>query len=416
MLCYFYNVYSLLFYTQPYVSLICRRSAQKIRIVWHTIIRIDYPMSRACLLSLSLFVAIFPVSANFVDASQLYQSIKPSLCLVVGLDQHKKRLGLGSGFVLNREGQVVTNEHVIAQASSVVVECNGEKSAVTELQQSSAGVDLVVLSTTLKKPTPLSLSKQDLTQPGALVFILGNPHGLSASISAGIVAGVREFDGHSYVQLSGSINPGNSGGPVINQRGQVVAISTLKLMNAEAIGFALPVSYLKQLQQQKKGEVPLPGPNSDSPVATETVEQSLTFRGLSFGVQCSELKSKGLLFEHIRLEQDSNQLLSGLMQPLIGVDTNIFYRCKNGVFVEGMYGLMPSQLTSVLQALTKKYGSPKRQKTSMVSEEHRWQPVEGYQIKLTVTGNNYVLKYTHHQLIALMDTLQQMAAIEGGEL
>ena len=371
-----------------------------------------------CSIVMSL-VLVFSVKAlaTSVDTVKLYQNIEPSLCIVLALDASKRRLGMGSGFVLNAQGHVVTNAHVLGQAHSVVVECNGEKASVIGIATSADSQDVVILDTTLRAPNPIKSLGKSRPKTGTLVFVLGNPHGLSSTITPGIVSGYREFEGHPFVQLSAAINPGNSGGPVVDQQGRVIGIATLKLLNAEGIGFAVPSSAIRAVEWHSVDKV-LGDSSANHNITSDQsmVANDIKFRDIAFGTRCKELQLNDYLLAHVSIDENSNQLLSGVSQSLMGIETDVYYRCKNGVFVEGIYGLMPNQLDSVLAALTTKYGKGTQQKRSLVSRDYRWQPTRGYEIKLSVSRNNFVLKYTHLNMIKLIERTQQMAAIASGEL
>lgn len=367
------------------------------------------------LVSMLTFWLVFSATASPIDASQIYIKAKDALCLVVALDRDKQRLGVGSGFIIDQQGHVITNAHVIADADSVVLECGGKKAKVSKVALANNDIDLVKLSTSLSNTPYLNIVSSKSVSPGSVVFVMGNPHGLAGTITAGIVSGVRQLNDIDYLQMSAAINPGNSGGPVVNQKGDVIGIATRKLLNAEGIGFALVTRYLYDFKRQSstlRDVVKTPRPT----VNANALNSKFRFRDIPFGIQCNELIARDLLLANVELNGNSNQLLSGKSQSLMGQKTNVYYKCKEGVFVEGMYGLMPSQLNSVMAALNKKYGRSQHKQLSLVSNEYHWQPIEQHEIILTTSRNNFLLKYTSHKLINWLDKVQQLKAIENGEL
>ncbi|AKT43365.1 S1C family serine protease [Chondromyces crocatus] len=165
--------------------------------------------------------------------------------------------GLGTAFVYNSDGYLLTNNHVIEDATDIVVSFVDER----ELQASVIGrdkrTDVAVLKVEEKGLPALPLGDSDVIQVGDWVVAIGNPFGLSHTVSAGIlsakgrtrddVKGLDPSGYFSFLQTDASINPGNSGGPLLNLRGEVVGINAAVRANANNIGFAIPINMVKQL-------------------------------------------------------------------------------------------------------------------------------------------------------------------------
>jgi len=167
--------------------------------------------------------------------------------------------GLGSGFVINKEGYIVTNDHVIAGENEITITVFEDRgSAIRKVLHehirivaTSAEIDLALLKIEDLEDQVLSaipLGQSDLLRQGEGVFAIGNPLGLERSVSEGIVSiKNRPIEGRLYIQATAQINPGNSGGPLLNVRGEVVGINNMKIIaqGAEGLGFAISSNVLK---------------------------------------------------------------------------------------------------------------------------------------------------------------------------
>ncbi len=166
--------------------------------------------------------------------------------------------GQGSGVFYDSEGYILTNKHVIEGADRVsVVDYTGKAYAV-QLVGTAQQADLAVLKIQGEEGAPftaLSFAEED-PHVGTRVIGVGNPLGLSFSVTEGIISAVnRQIDntGIGYIQTDVSINPGNSGGPLVNPAKQIVGINTLKARGSEGIGFAIPARLAQEMGRQAKG-------------------------------------------------------------------------------------------------------------------------------------------------------------------
>ena len=162
---------------------------------------------------------------------------------------------LGSGFVIHSSGYIITNEHVVDQATDVqVVFSDGEKLEAQVLATDNEH-DLAVLKVTPKKPlTAMVLGASEDLAIGEPVYAIGNPFGYSGTMTRGIVSAVDRTlevsEKKSYkglIQTDASINPGNSGGPLLNAYGQVIGVNTAIRADAHGIGFAIAISRMRDL-------------------------------------------------------------------------------------------------------------------------------------------------------------------------
>ena len=171
--------------------------------------------------------------------------------------QRHEVLTVGSGFIISPDGYVVTNEHVAGESSQVlcVLSDNTEKEA--RVVGTDPETDIAVLKLEVSKPLPhVKLGRSASLEAGQMVLAMGSPHGLSRSVSLGIVSVTDRYLGEAaglpgpytmWIQTDAAINPGNSGGPLVNLKGEVIGINTLALMGAENVGFALPIDTAREV-------------------------------------------------------------------------------------------------------------------------------------------------------------------------
>ena len=172
--------------------------------------------------------------------------------------QHKQ-MGSGSGFIISQGGYILTNNHVVGDADKITVILSDGK----EYQAEKVGTDprsdvaLIKVKGAGKMPV-LPMGDSDQLEVGELVMAIGNPFGLSHTMTVGVVSakgrtGVGITDYEDFIQTDAAINPGNSGGPLINMKGEVIGINTAifsKSGGYMGIGFAIPVNMVKAINKQ----------------------------------------------------------------------------------------------------------------------------------------------------------------------
>jgi serine protease Do len=169
----------------------------------------------------------------------------------------RRRSGLGTGFVVDKGGVVVTNNHVVEGAALIQVKLFDDREYEGKVVGTDPPTDIAVVRIDAKDLRPLRLGDSDAMDVGDWVVAIGNPFGLSHTVSAGIVSakGRTQQDlkldstgYYDFIQTDASINPGNSGGPLLNLRGEVVGINAaIRGGGAQNIGFAIPINMVKQL-------------------------------------------------------------------------------------------------------------------------------------------------------------------------
>lgn len=176
-----------------------------------------------------------------------------------GRQLQQKQKGLGTGFILTKDGYICTNHHVVDKMDSVTVMVNG-KEYKAEIIGSDQLTDIALLK--IKGDNnfkPVFLGDSDKVKIGDMSIAIGNPFGLDKTITSGIISatGRKEIDniGLSHIQTDASINPGNSGGPLINIDGEVIGVNRMIYSNSGGslgIGFAIPINTAKKVLEELK--------------------------------------------------------------------------------------------------------------------------------------------------------------------
>lgn len=214
--------------------------------------------------SAPLAVRVQPVSF-----APIAQAAVPSVVTITAVTEeveispftHRRRRGkvqdLGSGFVVDKNGVILTNNHVVEGADAVQVKLFDEREFPGKVVGTDPHTDIAVVRIDSKNLHPLSLGDSEGMDVGDWVVAIGNPFGLSHTVSAGIVSAkgrtrqdvpLDPSGYYDFIQTDASINPGNSGGPLLNLRGEVVGINTaIRGGGAQGIGFAIPINMVKQL-------------------------------------------------------------------------------------------------------------------------------------------------------------------------
>ncbi len=168
--------------------------------------------------------------------------------------QRQRQQGLGSGVIVDPNGIIITNDHVIRGASAIHVVLADGRELEADVIGSDADNDLAVLKVSSKQPLPAAkLGTSSDLMIGETVVAIGSPFGLSKTVTSGVVSATgRTFkaDGRTYndfIQTDAAINPGNSGGPLLNVDGDVIGINTAIFASAQGIGFAIPADKVRRI-------------------------------------------------------------------------------------------------------------------------------------------------------------------------
>ena len=174
-----------------------------------------------------------------------------------GAPQERKSSALGSGFIIDKKGVVVTNNHVIQGAEDIIVRVNGDKEYKAKVVGADPLSDIAVLQLETKETfIPVKFGNSDKARIGDWVIAIGNPFGLGGTVTSGIISARNRSIGLSryedYIQTDASINSGNSGGPLFDMNGDVIGINTAILGRSGSIGigFSIPSNSAKTVIDQ----------------------------------------------------------------------------------------------------------------------------------------------------------------------
>ncbi|MGA1133912.1 MAG: HhoA/HhoB/HtrA family serine endopeptidase [Prochlorotrichaceae cyanobacterium] len=166
--------------------------------------------------------------------------------------------GIGSGFITDSHGQIITNAHVIDGADTVKVTLKDGRSFEGKVMGSDPVTDIAVVKVEAENLPTVSLADSDQLQPGEWAIAIGNPLGLDNTVTVGIISQTGRSSGQvgspnqrvQFIQTDAAINPGNSGGPLLNQAGEVIGMNTAIIQDAQSVGFAIPSNTIQHIAQQ----------------------------------------------------------------------------------------------------------------------------------------------------------------------
>lgn len=240
------------------------------------------PLSQNSRDSTSIPAPTINLNQTILDGSliDLYRQVSPGVVTIWSYESPADSstltlpLGQGSGFVIDLEGHIITNQHVVEDAAEIEVDFPSGLKAWAEIIGTDPDSDLAVLQVNVPEEylVPLSIGDSDLLQVGDYVVAIGNPFGLEGSMTVGIVSALARtldsrrispsglpFTAGDLIQTDAAINPGNSGGPLLNLRGEVVGVNlaiqtesfTISGSAANSgVGFAVPVNIVRRVAPQ----------------------------------------------------------------------------------------------------------------------------------------------------------------------
>ncbi|MFK8114899.1 MAG: Do family serine endopeptidase [Rubripirellula sp.] len=250
-----------------------------------------------------------------VDVSSRIQQLPPGLRRQLppgffdeggsrGGNSRPQQQGQGSGVIVRGDGYILTNNHVVEGADTVMVEMSDNRKLEAEVVGTDPETDLAVLKVDSDEPLEtVAFGDSDAIRVGDWVLAIGSPFGLDQTVTAGIISGKNRVQGivdggrgfEDFLQTDAAINPGNSGGPLVNLRGELVGINTAILSRSGAsagIGFAIPVSLAR-------------------PVLQQIIDTGEVRRGF-LGAQVADVTREAI--DTLGLKVDSGALIRGLLE------------------------------------------------------------------------------------------------------
>lgn len=182
--------------------------------------------------------------------------------------QERVQRGVGSGFVIDAKGLILTNAHVVNNADIVTVSFSDGRSLDGKVLGEDPVTDIAVVQVPANNLPTIELASSTQVQAGQWAIAIGNPLGLQETVTVGVVSAIDRSSSDigakgkrvPFIQTDAAINPGNSGGPLLNARGQVIGVNTAIIQGAQGIGFAIPIDTAKRIADQliTKGRVDHP--------------------------------------------------------------------------------------------------------------------------------------------------------------
>ena len=178
-------------------------------------------------------------------------------------DREMKQQSLGSGFIVDKEGYILTNNHVVEGADEIKVKCSDGREFKAKVigRDKKTDLALIKIASLFRDLPTLVMGDSDTMRVGDWVLAIGNPFGLEHTVTQGIISATGRVIGagpyDNFLQTDAPINPGNSGGPLVNLRGEVIGINTAIVSSGQGIGFAIPSGIAKTVisQLKNKGKV-----------------------------------------------------------------------------------------------------------------------------------------------------------------
>ncbi|MBA7529487.1 Cell division coordinator CpoB [subsurface metagenome] len=194
---------------------------------------------------------------RFVSAETIYEENNKATVVIITNDKNGQLLAQGSGFIVRSDGAIVTNLHVISDATSIKIKTHtGKYLEVIGILYVDSSNDVVILKAKGENLPVVTIGNSEQIKIGEKVYVIGSPMGLENTISEGIVGGIRKTSKISnkrkVIQISAPVSHGSSGGPVFNARGKVIGIATSMLKGAQNINFAMPVNVVKRKINKKE--------------------------------------------------------------------------------------------------------------------------------------------------------------------
>jgi Do/DeqQ family serine protease len=225
--------------------------------------------------------------------------------------------GIGSGFIINPSGQILTNSHVVNGVNTVNVTLKDGRTFKGQVIGEDPVTDVAVVKIPANNLPSVTLGNSEPLQPGDWAIAIGNPLGLDNTVTEGIISATNRsssdvgvsHDPVNFIQTDAAINPGNSGGPLLNASGQVIGINTAIISGAQGLGFAIPINTAQGIAQQliAKGKVEHPYLGVQMVTLTPEVKQQLNNAS---GGRIQVSAEQGVLI--VRIVADSPAAQAGL--------------------------------------------------------------------------------------------------------
>ncbi len=271
--------------------------------------------------------------------------------------------GQGSGFILDRQGLILTNNHVIEGGQRIEVTLSDKHKYKAEKIGVDVNHDLALIKITAPNLVPAVLSDSNGLTVGQRVYAIGNPFGLNGTMTRGIISSIRSIRGpnnnnpiEDAIQTDAAVNPGNSGGPLLNSRGEVIGITTLIASNgadqSSGIGFAIPINTAKAVLDdfQKYGHARRPSLDIQTLAISPDIAQQIGLP-VDYGILIERVLPGGAA-ERAGLRGGTQRMYQGNTPVLLGGDLIIAVEGQDVATPQDLSGVMNSHRAGDVVTLT----------------------------------------------------------------
>lgn len=287
--------------------------------------RVHFAVRLVCLLFLLAGIVAAQSPRPQKDIPTIAKDSNGMVVLIITSDKDGQPDAQGTGFLVSKDGRIVTNYHVIENAGSAIIKLpDGAFYDVEGVLAFDKDRDIAVIKAKGQNFHSAILGNSDRLRVGETVVAIGNPLSLESTVSSGIVSGIRELErGDRYLQTTAPISPGSSGGPLFNLSGEVIGITTLFIKDGENLNFAIPINAAKNLlsSSQKIHSFPIEAETpKNKPSAPAASHASIsTSTGQYGGIVHNKTWSSSAEF-WIIVDEDGGAIRGcmGVLQPLFG--------------------------------------------------------------------------------------------------
>jgi len=200
-----------------------------------------------------LFTMIVVPTLGIADAEKIFKENNKAVVVVIAYDGTGKAISQGSGFIVRRDGVIVTNYHVISNAKRIKIKAGNKAFDVDGIINLDKENDIAILKANANNLPVVKLGDLEKIGIGEKIYVISSPKGLENTLSDGILSGKREIAPNRIIlQITAPISSGSSGGPVFNKNGQVIGVATFLLKESQNLNFAMPVDVIKNKITGKK--------------------------------------------------------------------------------------------------------------------------------------------------------------------
>src|SRR3989304_5029710 len=196
------------------------------------------------------FLISLRLNSQTLTAEQIYEKVKDAVVVILAYDYSDELVKQGSGVVLNDKGYVVTNYHSLSGCERLEIKHGDEIIPYVDIIGIDVEKDILILKIEEKKFPAVKLGDIKALKVGQRVYAIGSPMGCENTISEGIISRLRSYEelSKNYIQITASISPGSSGGAVVNDKGELIGISTLTAKEGQNLNFAIPIDAVLDVE------------------------------------------------------------------------------------------------------------------------------------------------------------------------